>query len=132
MISFGHSAFVKLLLVATSMDDLVDYHKFLLGGYGQVLQSVHTRLVDVLLSSQSQFSSCLWHVERDSDVVRYFMQMLFKTGTLAMDSSLRFLAVHHIISCIWEDLACCLGVNVEWGWHREKATRMFKAVVWSL
>ena len=133
-ISFGHPAFSKLLLVPTSMDYPVDYRKFVWGDYCQVLRSVRTRTVNVLLSSPFQFSSYLWPVERDPHVVGYFMRALFKTGALAIDGFLRFVAVHHIASGIWEDLACFPGANVERGgeigeWDREKATQMLKAVV---
>jgi len=133
-ISFGHPTFTKLLLVPTSMDYPVDYRKFLWGDYGHVLRSVRTGVADILLSSPYQFSSYLWPVERDPNVVGYFMRALFKTGTLILDGFLRFVAVHHVASGIWEDLAHRSGGNVERGgeegkWEKEKATQMLKAVV---
>ena len=133
-ISFGHPAFSKLLLVPTSMDYPVDYRKFLWGDYGHVLRSVRIGSVDILLSSPSQFSSYLWPVERDPHVVGYFMRALFKTGTLVPDGFLRFVAVHHVASGIWENLAHRSGANVERGgeggeWEKEKATQMLKAVL---
>ena len=133
-ISFGHLAFSKLLLVPTSMDYPIDYRKFLWGDYGHVLRSVRVGTPDVLLSSPSQFSSYLWPIERDPHVVGYFMRVLFKTGTLASDGFLRFVATHHVASGIWEDLNHRSGVNVErggerWEWEKEKAVQMLKAVV---
>ncbi|KAF9783201.1 hypothetical protein BJ322DRAFT_140937 [Thelephora terrestris] len=129
-ISFGHPAFSKLLLVPTSMEYPIDYRKFLWGDYGHVLRSVQVRTADVLLSSPSQFSSYLWPVERDPQVVGYFMRALFKRGSLVSDGFLRFIAVHHVASGIWEDLIGCSGVNGEGGeWDEAKATHLLKAVV---
>ena len=133
-ISFGHPTFSKLLLVPTSMDYPIDYRKFLWGDYGHVLRSIRIGVADVLLSSPSQFSSNLWPIERDLHVVGYFMRALFKTGTLVPDGFLRFVAVHHVASGIWEDLDPSSAADVErggegGGWDREKATQMLKAVV---
>ena len=125
-ISFGHPTFSKLLLVPTSMDYPIDYRKFLWGDYGHVLRSVRIGVADVLLSSPSQFSSYLWPIERDPHVVGYFMRALFKAGTLAPDSFLRFIAVHHVASSIWEDLSRCSSGNVEQG---GQGSQMLKAVV---
>jgi len=133
-ISFGHPTFSKLLLVPTSMDYPIDYRKFLWGDYGHTLRSVRIGTLDVLLSSPSQLSSYLWPIERDPHILGYFMGALFKTGALVPDGFLRFVAVHHVASGIWEDLVYCSGANVErggeeWRWDREKAVQMLKAVV---
>ena len=125
-ISFGHTTFSKLLLVPTSMDYPIDYRKFLWGDYGHVLRSVRIGAADIVLSSPSQFSSYLWPIERDPHVVGYFMRALFKTGTLAPDGFLRFIAVHHVASSIWEDLSRCSSVNVEQG---GQGSQILKAVV---
>ena len=116
------------------MDYPIDYRKFLWGDYGHVLRSIRIGVADVLLSSPSQFSSYLWPIERDPHVVGYFMRALFKTGTLVPDGFLRFVAVHHVVSGIWEDLDPSSAADVErggegGGWDREKATQMLKAVV---
>lgn len=133
-ISFGHPAFGELLVVPTSMQYPIDYRKFLWGDYGHVLRSVRLRAVDILLSSPSRFSSYLWPIERDPQVVGYFMRALFKPGSLASGSFLRFVAVHHVASGIWEDLAHFLGTGVQgggegYGWDEAKATQLLKAVV---
>ena len=133
-ISFGHPAFSKLLLVPTSMDYPIDYRKFLWGDYGHVLRSVRIGAADILLSSPSQFSSYLWPVEKDPHVVGYLMRALFKAGTLVSDGFLRFVAVHHVASGIWEDLSQSSGSSMGrggegGGWDKEKATQMLKAVV---
>ena len=134
-ISFGNPVFSKLLLVPTSMGYPVDYRKFLWGDYGHALRSVRIGVTDVLLSSPSQFSSYLWPVERDPHVVGYLMRALFKMDTLIPDGFLRFVAVHHVASGIWEDLTHHLGANVERGgggggeWEKERATQMLKAVM---
>ena len=134
-ISFGHPVFSKLLLVPTSMDYPIDYRKFLWGDYGHVLRSVRIGTVDLLLSSPSRFSSYLWPIERDPDIMGYFMRALFKAGTLVSGGFLRFTAVHHVASGIWEDLAHRSSGSVEkgggegGGWDKEKAVRMLKAVV---
>ena len=133
-LSFGHPAFGKLLLVPTSMQYPIDYRKFLWGDYGHALRSVHVKTNEVLLSSASQFSSYLWPVERDPHTVGYFMRALFKSGTLVPDGFLRFFAVHHVASGIWEDLAHFSGTGVRGsgkggGWDEAKATQLLKAVV---
>ncbi|KAF9646718.1 hypothetical protein BDM02DRAFT_3270795 [Thelephora ganbajun] len=133
-ISFGDPAFSKLLLVPVSMDYPIDYRKFLWGDYGHVLRSIRLGTADVLLSSTSHLSSYLWPIEGDPHVVGHFMRALFKAGALVSDGFLRFVAVHHVASGIWEDLAHGSGVNVEQGgeggeWDRAKATQMLKAVV---
>ena len=129
-ISFGHPAFSKLLLVPTSMEYPIDYRKFLWGEYGHILRSVRVGTADVLLSSSSQFSSYLWPVERDPDVVGYFMRALLKKGTLTSDGFLRFIAVHHVASGIWEDLTWDSGTNGKGKeWDEGKATQLLKAVV---
>ena len=132
-ISFGHPAFSKLLLVPTSMDYPIDYRRFLWGDYGHVLRSVHIGAADVLLSSPSQFSSYLWPIEKDPHVVGYLMRALFKADILVSDGFLRFVAVHHVASGIWEDLSQSSGSSMEQGggrggWDKEKATQMLKAV----
>ena len=132
--SFGHPTFSKLLLVPTSMNYPIDYRKFLWGDYGHVLRSVRIGAADIILSSPSQFSSYLWPIERDPHIVGYFMRALFKTGTLVSDGFLRFVAVHHVASGIWEDLSRRSSANEEQGgqgrgWDEEKATQMLKAVV---
>ena len=133
-ISFGNPAFSKLLLVPTSMDYPIDYRKFLWGDYGHTLRSVRIGTVDILLSSPSQFSSYLWPIERDPHVVGHFMRALFTTGTLVSGGFLRFVAVHHVASGIWEDLVYRPSTNVErgeerCGWDKENAVQMLKAVV---
>ena len=133
-ISFGHPTFGKLLLVPTSMQYPIDYRKFLWGDYGHVLRSVRLRPADIILSSTSQFSSYLWPIERDPHIVGYFMRALFKTGTLVPDGFLRFVAVHHVASGIWEDLANFSGTGMQGGrdgeeWEEAKAAQMLKAVV---
>ena len=133
-ISFGHPAFSQLLLVPTSMQYPIDYRKFLWGDYGHVLRSVRVKTADVLLSSASQLSSYLWPIESDPHVVGYFMRALFKAGTLVPDGFLRFVAVHHVASGIWEDLAYLLDMDVQRGgkgrkWDEAKATQFLKAVV---
>ena len=133
-ISFGHPVFGKLLLVPTSMRYPIDYRKFLWGDYGHVLRGVRVRAADVLLSSGSQFSNYLWPIERDPHVVGYFLRALFKTGTLVPDGFLRFVAVHHVASGIWEDLTYLRGTGVQGGgkgseWDEAKATELLKAVV---
>ena len=133
-ISFGHPTFSKLLLVPASMGYPIDYRKFLWGDYGHVLRSVRVGTADVLLSSPAQFSNYLWPVERDPHVVGHIMRALFETGTLVSGGFLRFIAVHHVASGIWEDLAHRSGENVGRGgegeqWEKEKATQMLKAVV---
>jgi len=133
-ISFGHPEFSKLLLVPTSMDYPIDYRKFLWGDYSHVLRSVRIGTADVLLPSPSRFSSYLWPIEGDPHVVGYFMRALFKAGTLVSEGFLRFIAVHHVASGIWEDLTHRSGANAEQGeeggvWDRVKAARMLKAVV---
>jgi hypothetical protein len=125
-ISFGNPTFSKLLLVPTSMDYPIDYRKFLWGDYGHVLRSVRTGTIDVLLSSPSHFSSYLWPIEKDPHVVGCFMRALFKAGTLVSDGFLRFVAVHHVASSIWEDLSQRSSANVEQG---GQGSRMLKAVV---
>ena len=133
-ISFGHPEFSKLLLVPTSMDYPIDYRKFLWGDYSHVLRSVRIGTADVLLPSPPRFSGYLWPIERDPHIVGCFMRALFKAGTLVSEGFLRFVAVHHVASGIWEDLAYCSSANVEQsregrGWDMEKATQMLKAVV---
>ena len=125
-ISFGHPTFSKLLFVPISMDYPIDYRKFLWGDYGHVLRSVRIGAADVLLSSPSQFSSYLWPIERDPHVVGYLMRALFKAGTLVSNGFLRFVAVHHVASSIWEDLSWCSSANVEQG---GQGSQILKAVV---
>ena len=132
-ISFGHPTFSKLLLVPTSMEYPIDYRKFLWGDYGHTLRSIRVKTNDVLLSSPSQLSAYLWPIERDPYVVGSFMRALFKAGTLISDGFLRFVAVHHVASSIWEDLSCCSGGSTEQGGDgegldRERAAQLLKAV----
>ena len=133
-ISFGHPVFSQLLLVPTSMEYPIDYRKFLWGDYGHVIRSIRIKTPDALLSSPSQFSGYLWPVERDSHVIGYFLRALFKTGTLVSDGFLRFVAVHHVASGIWQDLNHRLGLSAErggdeGGWDEAKASQLLKAVV---
>lgn len=133
-ISFGHSTFSKLLLVPTSMDYPIDYRRCLWGDYGHVLRSIRISAADVLLSSPPQFSSYLWPIERDTHLVGYFMRALFRTGALIPDGFLRFVAVHHIASGIWEDLSFRSNADAEQGgerggWDKKRAIQMLKAVV---
>jgi hypothetical protein len=125
-VSFGHPTFSKLLLAPTSMDYPMDYRKYLWGDYDHVLRSIRIGAADVLLSSPSRFSNYLWPIERDTHLVGYFMRALFRTGTLVPDGFLRFVAVHHVASGIWEDLSSPSNMDVEQSgegkvWDKEKA-----------
>ncbi|KIL67775.1 hypothetical protein M378DRAFT_9053 [Amanita muscaria Koide BX008] len=98
-ISFAHPTFARLLLPPTSMRYAIDYRKLLWDDFGYVMKAIRTPIEDVITADIREY---LYPVENNADLLRSYLRALLNDSA---QEFLQLVAVQHVASNIWPDLA---------------------------
>lgn len=98
-ISFAHPLFARLLLPPLSMRYAMDYRKHVWDDFGHVIKTVKTPVEQVIAADIREY---LYPVEDNAPMVRSYIRALVHDIPKGF---LQLVAIHHVASNIWPDLA---------------------------